>query len=251
MSGAAVHSQDVPRSLFARCPADSFREGTQAMMPLTLAISAWGLVTGVAIVKAGMPLPAAFAFTLFVFAGSAQLATLPLLAVGAPLPVVWVTALLVNLRFVIFAAAARSYFTRLPWQQRLVAGYLNGDLGFALFSRRFAHATERGTPEQLGYFYGGAVVNWVAWQLSSYLGIVLGGLAPTSWGLDLAASLALLAVLIPMANKAPALAGVAVTGVLSVLTVGMPMKLGLLVSVVAGGAVAVAADVWQSRRLPA
>jgi predicted branched-subunit amino acid permease len=251
MSGAAVHSHDVPRSLFARYPAESFREGTQAMMPLTLAISAWGLVTGVAIVKAGMPLPAAFAFTLFVFAGSAQLATLPLLAVGAPLPVVWVTALLVNLRFVIFAAAARSYFTKLPWQQRLVAGYLNGDLGFALFSRRFAQATDRGTPEQLGYFYGGAAVNWVAWQLSSYLGIVLGGLAPTSWGLDLAASLALLAVLIPMANKAPALAGVAVTGVLSVLTIGMPMKLGLLVSVVAGGAVAVAADVWQSRRHPA
>ena len=45
-----------------------------------------------------------------------------------------------------------------------------------------------------------------------------------------------------------ALAGMVVTGVLSVLTVNMPMKLGLLLSVIAGGAVAVAADVWRSAR---
>ena len=71
--------------------------------------------------------------------------------------------------------------------------------------------------------------------------------AQVPWGLDLAASLALVAVLIPMANRAPAVAGVVVTGVLSVLTVGMPMKLGLLVSVIAGVAVAVAASAWAGR----
>lgn len=228
-------------------PRDAYREGVRGMMPLALAISVWGLVTGVAIVNAGMPAPIAVLLSLTVFAGSAQLATLPLLAVGAPLWVVWVTAALVNLRFVIFAAASRSYFLGLPWRQRLLAGYLNGDLGFALFQGRFSGGLERGTAEQYGYFYGTAVVNWVAWQVASIAGILLGGLAPTEWGLELAASLALLAVLIPMANKMPAVAGIVVTAVLSVLTVGMPMKLGLLVSVVAGGAVAVAADVWRSR----
>lgn len=237
--------------LFAPCTHDHVRAGVRAMTPFALAISVWGLVTGVAMVNAGMTMPGAFAVTLFVFAGSAQLAVLPLLAVGTPLPVVWVTALLVNLRFVIFAAAARSFFVRLPWQQRLVAGYLNGDLGFALFSRAFAGAPERGTPEQYGYFYGTAAVNWLAWQLSSFVGIVLGGLAPTSWGLDLGAALALVAVLIPMANKLPAVAGLVVTGVLSVLTIGIPMRLGLLVSIVAGGAVAVAADAWRERRAAA
>lgn len=234
--------------LFAPCSPGQFRAGVRAMMPFAMAISVWGLVTGVAMVNGGMTMPGAFAVTLFVFAGSAQLAVLPLLAVGAPLPVVWATALLVNLRFVIFAAAARSYFVRLPWQQRLLAGYLNGDLGFALFSRAFGDSDERGTAEQFGYFYGSAAVNWVAWQLSSFVGIVLGGLAPTSWGLDLGAALALVAVLIPMANKLPAVAGLLVTGVLAVLTIGMPMRLGLLVSIVAGSAVAVTADVWRERR---
>jgi predicted branched-subunit amino acid permease len=235
------------RHLFiAEFSRESYREGIRAMSPLALAIAIWGLVTGVAIVNAGMSMPVALVFTLCVFAGSAQLATLPLLAVGTPFPIVWITALLVNMRFVIFAAASRSYFTKLPWQQRLLAGYLNGDLGFALFSRRFADATDRGTAEQYGYFYGGAMVNWVVWQASSIAGLLVGGLAPTRWGLELAASLALLGVLIPMANKLPAVAGLVVTAVLSVLTVGMPMKLGLLVSVIVGAGVAMAADAWRA-----
>lgn len=218
------------------------------MTPLAFAIAVWGLVTGVAMVGAGMTVPIAILLSLTVFAGSAQLATLPLLAVGAPMPVVYATALLVNLRFVIFAAASRSYFSHLTRKERLWAGYLNGDLGFALFQTRYRNATERGTPEQLGFFYGTAVVNWVAWQVASIAGILLGGLAPTSWGLDLAASLALLGVLVPMANRFPTVAGIVVTGVLAVLTVGMPMKLGLLLSVAVGACVALVAELLNERR---
>jgi predicted branched-subunit amino acid permease len=236
--------------LFPPFDRDGFRDGVRAMSPLAVAIAVWGVVTGVAVVNAGMPVITALVFSLTIFAGSAQLAALPLLAAGAPLPVVWVTALLVNMRFVIFSAATRRYLVRLSAPQRLLAGYLNGDLGFALFTRRFGDDPESGTPEQLGYFYGLGAVNWGVWHVSSIAGILLGGLAPTTWGLDLAASLALVAVLIPMANRLPAVAGVVVAGVLSVLTVGMPMKLGLLVSVVAGVAVAVGAEMLR-REVPA
>ncbi|MEX1104926.1 MAG: AzlC family ABC transporter permease [Ilumatobacteraceae bacterium] len=226
----------------------AYREGIRAMGPFAAAIAVWGFVTGVAMVNTGMPIPVGLLMTLTVFAGSAQLAVLPLLAVGAPLPVVWATALIVNLRFVIFAASSRSAFVNLPLRQRVLAGYLNGDLGFALFSLRFADDPERGTPVQWGYFYGGAVVNWVVWQVASIAGLVLGGLAPTDWGLELAAYLALLAVLVPMATKLPAVTGVVVAVVLSLVTVGMPLRLGLLVSVGAGVSVAMAAERWQAAR---
>ena len=233
---------------FATCTREQYRAGVSSMTPFAMPIAVWGLVTGVALVNGGLTVLGASVITLFVFAGSAQLAALPLLVAGAPLPVVFVTAALVNLRFVIFAAAARSYFKELPARQRMLAGYLNSDLGFAVFSKRFGDAEVRGTTEQYGYFYGGATVNWMSWQTGSFLGILLGGLAPTSWGLDLAAALALVAVVIPMANRLPAIAGIAVTGVLSVLTVRMPMKLGLLLSIVVGGTVAVLADLGQARR---
>lgn len=226
----------------------SYREGVRAMAPFALAIAVWGFVTGVAMVNSGMPIPVGVLMTLTVFAGSAQLAVLPLLAVGAPLPVVWVTALIVNLRFVIFAASSRSAFVHLPLRQRVLAGYLNGDLGFALFSLRFADDPERGTPVQWGFFYGGAVVNWVVWQVASIAGLLLGGLAPTDWGLELAAYLALVAVLVPMATKFPAIVGVVVAVVLSLVTVRMPLRLGLLVSVAAGVCIAMVAERWQTSR---
>jgi predicted branched-subunit amino acid permease len=219
-----------------------YRAGLKVMSTPAIAIAAWGLVTGVALVEGGMNVRIALVMTFVVFAGSAQLAVLPLLVSGAPLFVVWITATLVNLRFVIFAAASRSFFNKLPWKQRLFASYLNGDVGFALFMQRFSTAPERGTPEQWGFFYGGAVLNWVSWQASSVAGILLGGLAPTSWGLELAAVLALVAVLIPMATRVPAILGVVVTAVLAVATVRVPLKLGLLLSVVAGVTVAVIAE---------
>ncbi len=225
----------------------AFREGARAYLPMVLPVAIWGLVTGVAIVNAGMPLWMAITFSIPVYAGSAQLAVLPLLAVHAPLPVVWATALLVNMRFVIFSAASRSYFTKMTAPQRLLAGYINGDLGFAMFASRFGADQERDSPQQYGYFYGINGVNWLAWHGSSVVGMVVGGFAPTSWGLELAATMALLAVLIPFATRFPALAGVAVTGVLAVLTANMPMKLGLLLSVLVGATVAVTAETLQAR----
>jgi predicted branched-subunit amino acid permease len=220
----------------------AFREGVRAMAPFGIAIAVWGFVTGVAMVNTGMPVLVGVVMTLTVFAGSAQLAVLPLLAVGAPLPVVWATALIVNLRFVIFAASSRPAFVGLPLRQRTLAGYLNGDLGFALFALRFADDPERGSPVQWGYVYGGAVVNWVVWQVASIAGLLLGGLAPASWGLELAAYLALVAVLVPMTVTSPAVAGVAVAVVTSLVTVRMPLRLGLIVSVVAGVVVALVVE---------
>jgi len=221
---------------------EAFRDGVRAMLPMAVAISVWGVVTGVAMVNSGMTVPVALLMTFTVFAGSAQLAVLPLLAVGAPLPVVWLTALVVNLRFVIFAASSRRSFVGLPLRQRVLAGYVNGDLGFALFSRRFADDPDRGSPVQWGYFYGGALVNWVTWQAASVVGIVLGGFAPESWGLELAAYLALTAVVVPMMARFPAVAGVATAVVLSVVTVRLPLRLGLIASVIGGVVVALAVE---------
>jgi predicted branched-subunit amino acid permease len=227
------------QSLVAPYDRQAFMQGVRTMLPAGIAIGSWGLVTGVAMAKSGIPVSYAIALSLIVFAGSAQLATLPLIVAGAPMPVIWLTALMVNLRFVIFSAALRPYFSNIRLRQRLLAGYVAGDLGFALFMQRYGTASERGTAEQRGYFYGGAVTNWIAWQVASITGILLAALVPTEWGLGLAAVLALLAVLIPMLASVPAIAGVLTAAALSVTLSGLPLKLGLLVSIALGVLVAV------------
>ncbi len=74
------------------------RRGARDMLPFAPGIAAWGVVTGLAMVKSGLSTPLAMFMSLVVYAGSAQLATLPLLVIGAPIGVVWATALRFNSR---------------------------------------------------------------------------------------------------------------------------------------------------------
>ncbi|RYY66191.1 MAG: branched-chain amino acid ABC transporter permease, partial [Comamonadaceae bacterium] len=70
---------------------------------MAIGIGAWGLIAGVAMAKSGMGVPLAVFMSILVYAGSAQVAAVPLIAAGAPIWVVWVTTLCVCLRFLAFS----------------------------------------------------------------------------------------------------------------------------------------------------
>ena len=80
------------------------------MLPASVAMASWGLVTGVAMVQSGLSTAQALGMSLMVYAGSAQLASLPLIATGAPWVIVWASAIIVNLRFVIYSVAFKPFF---------------------------------------------------------------------------------------------------------------------------------------------
>ena len=153
-----------------------FARGAREMLGTAIGIGAWGLITGVAMGKSGLPLVVVVLMSLLVFAGSAQLAVLPLMSSNAPLWVVWATALCVNLRFVIFSAGWRRYFGALPRGPRLRMAYFAADLNYVLYVKRFP----RPPPLAAGvpYFWGGVALNWPAWQVPSLIGLVVGDRIP-------------------------------------------------------------------------
>jgi predicted branched-subunit amino acid permease len=231
----------------------AFAAGLRAVAPALLATGPWGLVTGVAMVKVGLSPWEAVGMTLLVFAGSAQLAALPLIAAGAPIWVIMLTATVVNLRFVIFSAGLYPYFRRFPLPRRLALGYVTSDVGFAIcLSRWTAQERQqpdapRGTPEQVAFFLGIAAGNWIAWQSMSIAGILLAAQIPGAWGLQYAAILALIALTVPMVNSRPALVGAATATVVAIAAAGAPLKLGLVAAVLAGIVAAMAAEVSIER----
>ncbi len=228
---------------------DAFTGGLRAVAPVTLATGTWGLVTGVAMVKVGLTTAQAIGMSLLVFAGSAQLASLPLIAAAAPIWVVLLTALVVNLRFVIFSAGLQPFFRRFSMRKRLLLGYITSDVGFAIFLSRFASTPddERGTPEQVWFFLGMAAGNWIAWQSMSIIGILLAAQVPGDWGLEFASILALIALTMPMISGKPALIGAITAGVIAVVAAGLPLRLGLLVAVVAGIVAAMSAEIMLEK----
>ena len=209
-----------------------FRRGFIEMMAPSLGMAAWALVTGVAMVKSGLSLPLATLMTMLVYAGSAQLAALPLLVAGAPLPVIWAAAFCVNLRFVIYSAHWHNYLGHLPRWRRMTLGYLAVDLNYVFFARRFPDL--RPAPEQLPYLWGGIVWNWVSWQGASMLGIFIADRVPTEWDLGFAGVLALLGVTYSLLSDTKTWIAAGVAAGAAVAAFALPLKLNIVVAIAAG-----------------
>ena len=212
-----------------------FRQGVLDSLGVAPGIAAWGLMTGVAMMKSGMSTLEALLMSVTVFAGSSQLAAIPLLTVGAPMWVVLATGFCVNLRFVVFSAHLRPYMMHLPLWQRLTTGYLTTDLSYVLFTRRYpAHG---GNSEQLqdqqAYLAGNCGISWVAWVGCSVIGVVLANWIPTEWGLGFAGILALLGILCSLASSRMRLVSAGVAGAAAVAAFALPFKLNILVAIAA------------------
>ena len=225
------------RSLLARAGSwwrhPAFVRGLREMASVSPGLAAWGLMTGVAMVKSGMSPFEAVAMSLLVFAGSSQLAAMPLIAAGAPVWVILSTSFCVNLRFVVFSAHMRPYLMHLPLRWRLLQGYLTADLSYVLFTRHYHHppATEEEQREQLAYLSGGSLFNWVSWQSASLLGIALANVIPTHWGLGFAGILALLGVGCSLASSHLRRVSAGVAGMAAVVAYALPLKLNIVVAI--------------------
>ena len=227
-------------SLAATWRHPEFRRGAQEMTGIAMGIAAWGLITGVAMGKSGLGVPLALLMSFLVFAGSAQLAVLPLMSAGAPIWVVWATALCVNLRFIIFSAGWRPYLGVYPRGVRVSMAYFSADLNYVMFMHRFPEP--KPSPEQAPYFWGGAVTNWFAWQVPSVIGILASEQIPTAWGLGFAGTLALLGLTCSLLNDRATWIAAGVAGCAAVAAYALPLKLNILVAIAAAVAIGLLMD---------
>lgn len=226
---------------------DALRTSSQTVPGLM----AWGTVTGMAMIQSGLTLWQGLAMTLLVYAGSAQLASLPLLAAGAPVWMIFLTSLMVNLRFIIFGAVIGPHFAHLRWYKRIWYGYFNADVVMALFPQRFPSHTLAKTEGKHGYYLGLVSSNWLGWQFGSIAGMLLASQIPPAWGIGFAGTLALLAITIPLVINRSALASVVVAAITAVLTAGLPYRLGLMLAIVTGVAAAMGVDHLTEKARPA
>ena len=209
--------------------------GLRDVAPQSPGIAAWGLMTGVAMVKSGMGVLASLAMTLLVFAGSSQLAAIPLIVAGAPAWVILATGFCVNLRFVVFSLHLRPHLIHLPRWERMTHGYLTTDISYVLFTRRFHQPGD--TPEQRraqeAYLAGNNCLNWGSWMVASLLGITLANFIPPAWGLGFAGILCLLGIQCSLASSRMRLVASAVAGLAAVLAYTLPLKLNIVVAITA------------------
>jgi predicted branched-subunit amino acid permease len=237
------------RAAYHRLP--EFRDGLRDQGSVATGIAAWGLMTGVAMVKSGLSVFEAVFMTLVVYAGSAQLTAVPLMMSGTPLWVILTAAFCVNLRFVVFSAHLRPYLSHLSLRERLLTGYVTGDLSYVFFAKRYPHPGK--TPEerlrQEAYLAGNCAINYGFWMVASLLGIALANVIPTEWGLGFAGILALLGVGCSLATSRLRMVSAGVAGTAAIVAWALPLKLNILVAIASAVAVCLVAEAHGPRWL--
>jgi predicted branched-subunit amino acid permease len=225
-------------------PRSPVLEGARLIGTTAIGTTCWGLVTGVALVKGGLTPLQALGMVMLVFSGTAQLAALPLIAAGASLPAIWATALLANLRFVVYSALVAGEFREQPLRRRLLLGWLTTDTGLAAY----LSGARPGTPApdadaRAGRYVGANGLVYLGWSVGTLSGVLLAGLIPDSPQIAFVGVLAILALVGPMLAS-PVGRGVALVAVaVAALGHDWPWRLGTFAAIFAG----VAATLWLGR----
>lgn len=215
------------------------RDGAKTVLPILVGVIPFGFIIGLTAVQTGLGLAGAVMFSVVIYAGAAQLTALNLLGVGASLPVVVGTALVINVRFLLYSASLAPHLAEQSRRRRLLAAYLLTDQAYAVSLVRFR---ERLDPRSRWRFYLGAgVAMWVTWQLSTVAGALGGGTVPASVPLGFAVPLAFLALLVPNVTDRPTVAAAVVSGVVAVVAAplgGAALPVAAVSGVAAGAALA-------------
>ncbi|KPL84679.1 hypothetical protein SE15_06470 [Thermanaerothrix daxensis] len=209
-----------------------FTSGVKALLPILLGVIPFGLTTGIAVTQTHITPQDGFIMSILVYSGAALLVALQLIQANTPVVVTIISALMVNLRFLMYSISLSPYLKHLPQRWRALLAYLLSDQAYAVSISNF----ENHTVPQRGHwhFLGAALTMWVAWQGSLLIGMVVGISLPKDWSLDFTIPLTFLALAVPnIRDKATGTAALS-AGVMTVLLNNMPYKTGTVIAAIVG-----------------
>lgn len=210
-----------------------FISGCKDFLPMSLGVLPFGLVTGINGIAQGMSSWDVLLMTVIFYSGSAQLVTFQMIQDNTPYLVIWLTAVVINLRFAIYSATFSKLLSPLKRTYRWIIGYMLSDQAYALCTN--SNFTEKDSSEKkVSYLFGAALSMWACWVLSVLAGITLGSDIPSSWSLDFTIPLAFLGMLIFSLKSKTMLIVAASSSFISVLLNGIPYNIGFIVAVTIG-----------------
>jgi predicted branched-subunit amino acid permease len=201
-------------------------------VPISLGYLPYGLVLGATIAASGLPQVAIRTATPLLFAGAAQLALIDLLEAGAPPLVVVATALVINLRLMMYSGAIAPWFRAAPLRTRLGAAALVIDPVYTMAAARFPEMTTAARRRR--YWFALGAILWVVWNLEVVAGSLLGAVLPEAVPLDLAVPLTFLAMLAPMLTGRGARVAAAAGATAAIAAHAIPLHLGVVVGATTG-----------------
>jgi 4-azaleucine resistance transporter AzlC len=209
-----------------------FLRGARDELPILFGVLPFGMIYGVSAISAGIPAGIAQAMSSIVFAGSAQFVIAQLIAANTPALIVILTALIVNIRHMLYSASIASYTHKLHPLWKWLLAYLLTDEAYAV---TILHYQQPGDDTQKHwYFLGAGLTLWTTWQLSTAAGIFLGGHIPANWSLDFTSTLTFIAIVVPTLKDRVSTTVALTSALVALLVIALPLKLGIAVAALVG-----------------
>jgi predicted branched-subunit amino acid permease len=202
------------------------------MVPWLAGVTPFGLVIGVSAAQADIPTLAGWLTGPAIYAGSSQVAAIEMLDAGTAPIVVVITALVINLRLILYSGAIAAHWRGTPRWWRAVAAYLLVDPSFAVGIDRYQRPGD--STDAHRYYLGGAITLWIAWLLAIGAGATLGAQLPAALHLEFVIPLYLVGEIVPKLGDRATRRAALTAAVVAVVAISAPLHLGVVFAIVAG-----------------
>jgi 4-azaleucine resistance transporter AzlC len=156
------------KKMAAKLNDSSLKAGVKDAVPIILGYLPIGIAYGMLAVNKGLTSLQTTAMSVFVFAGSAQLVAIEMIAAGAAVAAIIAMTFLVNLRHLLLSASLSLHLRNLPLYYYPFLGFLVTDESFAV-----AMSKLESKKKKQRYFLGLGFTAYLGWVFSSAAGAFL------------------------------------------------------------------------------
>ncbi len=213
------------------------RQALTEAFPLFIPAIPFGFILGAAMAKSALPVWVAWLSSVTVFAGAAQLAMVTAAGAAGWWTVV-ATAVVINSRHIMYSAGLTPRYQNQPRWFRWIGPFFIIDQVFALVAAR----SELSRRDFRIYQMTSGLLFFSLWLLVTTAGVLLGSAVPTNWHLEMAVAVMFVGLVVMPIEKLPAIVAAGAGAGASLLLLGLPNRLGLLVGAACGVAAAFVTD---------
>jgi len=211
----------------------TFWTGFRVGVPFVLGALPLATLFGIVATEAGFDIFQVMSMSIIVIAGASQFAALAQMEDNAPIIMVLLAALAVNMRMAMYSASIAPYLQDAPLWKRAAVAYGLVDFTYAVGLTKFEENTKWTLSQKLRFYLGASIPGFAAWYAFTFIGAWFGRSLPGGLALDFAPAIVFLSIVAPML-KTPAHVAAAFTSVIMALALSfMPFSSGLLVAAVA------------------
>ena len=209
-----------------------FLKGIQDVSPLMIPVVPFGIIFGVLAIELGFNGYTTMGMSIIIFGGASQIIFLQLFSAGASSLIILSSVGAVNSRHLLYGAVLSEHLSDLKLSWKIIISYFLVDQAFAVSN---SYLKKNNDKNKHFHLFGAGVTCWTIWQITTFIGIILGSVIPDKLGLTFAIPLTFLALLVNDFRKLVNVIVILVSGTIATLGYQIiPFKAYVIVASLSG-----------------